>query len=102
MNRRNRGGVGLGVMTALCALLTADRALAQDSLFVSGRSFAAVGNFGQDLGFAPGRTDLRVFLGPDARTTFSGVPPGTYYLRLRGGNDIGGGRASAETVLVVR
>lgn len=55
-----------------------------------------------DVGSAPGRTDFSVFLGPDPLVTFLGVPPGTYYLRVRGGNERGGGRPSAETTLVVR
>ena len=56
----------------------------------------------QDVGLAPGRTDLSVYLGPDSHTSFAGVPSGTYYLRLRGGNEFGGGRPSAEIVMVVR
>ena len=50
---------------------------------------------------APGRTDLSVYLGPDSHTAFAGVPSGTYYLRLRGGNEFGGGRPSQEIRLVV-
>lgn len=61
----------------------------------------AASNFVLDVGLAPGRTDLSIGLGPDTRTSFPGVPSGTYYLRLRGGNEIGGGRASDEIRLVV-
>lgn len=53
------------------------------------------------MGFAPGRTDLSLFLGPEPFARFSGVTPGTYYLRLRGGNEVGGGRASHAVVVRV-
>jgi hypothetical protein len=54
-----------------------------------------------DVGLASGRTDLSVALGPGPSAFFSGVPSGTYYLRLRGGNGFGGGRPSQEIRLVV-
>jgi len=54
-----------------------------------------------DIGLAPGRTDLSVLLGPDSRASFAAVPPGVYYLRLRGGNEFGGGRPSSEIRVVV-
>lgn len=54
-----------------------------------------------DVGLAPGRTDLSIALGPGPSAFFAGVPSGTYYLRLRGGNEFGGGRPSAEVRLVV-
>ena len=54
-----------------------------------------------DAGLAPGRTDLQVRLGADPRVTFAGVPSGVYYLRVRGGNEFGGGRPSDELRLVV-
>lgn len=40
---------------------------------------------------------------PPTITTFraAGVPAGTYYLRLRGGNEVGGGRPSNEVRVVV-
>lgn len=58
-------------------------------------------HFVLDVGLAPGRADLSVYLGPDSHTAFAGVPSGTYYLRLRGGNEFGGGRPSTEIRLVV-
>lgn len=58
-------------------------------------------HFVLDVGLAPGRTDLSVYLGPDSHASFAGVPSGTYYLRLRGGNEFGGGRPSQEVTLVV-
>jgi hypothetical protein len=54
------------------------------------------------VGLAPGRTDLSVFMGWEPNATFFDVPPGTYYLRVRGGNLIGGGQPSAEIVVRVR
>lgn len=53
------------------------------------------------VGFAPGRTDVQAYLGPDATFHAVGVPAGTYYLRLRGGNEVGGGRPSNEVRIVV-
>jgi hypothetical protein len=55
-----------------------------------------------DAGFAPGQTALSVFHhGPEGHATFTGVPAGTYYVRVRGGNLVGGGRPSAEVAIVV-
>ena len=33
--------------------------------------------------------------------TVAGVPPGRFYVRVRGGNAFGGGRPSAEAVVTV-
>jgi hypothetical protein len=68
---------------------------------VSWTNVGGASSFVLDVGFAPGRTDLSVSLGPDARVTFSNVPSGTYYLRVRGANESGPGTASAERMLVV-
>ncbi|MCC6987390.1 MAG: hypothetical protein IT181_00230 [Acidobacteria bacterium] len=62
---------------------------------------AAASQFVLDVGVAPGRTDLSLFLGPENHASFAGVPSGVYYLRVRGGNEFGGGRASDEVRLVV-
>jgi len=64
-------------------------------------NIGAASGFVLDVGLAPGRTDLSLFLGPEPFARFSGVPPGTYYLQLRGGNEIGGGRPSPEIVVRV-
>lgn len=61
----------------------------------------AASGFVLDVGFAPGRTDLQVYLGPDAQFAAQAVPPGVYYLRVRGANGYGGGRPSNEIRLVV-
>ncbi len=58
-------------------------------------------HFVLEAGFAPGRTDLSLYLGPDTPVTFLGVPSGTYYLRLRGGNEFGGSLPSEELMVVV-
>lgn len=65
------------------------------------QNVGAASHFVLDVGLAPGRTDLSIYLGPDSHTSFAGVPSGTYYLRLRGGNEFGGGRPSQEVTLVV-
>lgn len=68
---------------------------------LSWTNVGAASHFVLDVGLAPGRTDLSVPLGSDSHTAFAGVPPGIYYLRLRGGNEMGGGRPSQEFRLVV-
>jgi len=69
---------------------------------LSWTNIGAASSFVADVGYAPGRTDLSVPLGADPQTVFTGVPPGRYYVRIRGGNIHGGGRPSAEAVVVVR
>lgn len=54
-----------------------------------------------EAGFAPNRTALAVTLGPEGTATFTDVPAGTYYVRVRGGNKFGGGRPSSELTVVV-
>lgn len=64
-------------------------------------NIGAASQFVLDVGFAPGRTDAQIYLGPDSHVSFANVSSGIYYLRLRGGNEFGGGRASNEIQLVV-
>lgn len=61
----------------------------------------AAAGFVLDAGAASGRTDVTAYLGPDPRAVFTNVPPGTYYVRIRGGNEFGGGRPSGEIRVVV-
>lgn len=68
---------------------------------LSWTNVGAASHFVLDVGLARGRTDLSVFVGTEPRASFAGVPPGSYYLRLRGGNEFGGGRPSAEIRVVV-
>lgn len=54
-----------------------------------------------DAGIGSGRTDLTVPVGATTQVSFANVPAGTYYLRVRGGNRMGGGRPSNEVRVVV-
>lgn len=72
-----------------------------NSVSLSWVNVGAASQFVLDVGLAPGRTDFSLFLGPENRASFAGVPSGIYYLRVRGGNEVGGGRASDELRLVV-
>lgn len=69
---------------------------------LSWTNVGAASNFVLDVGVGPGRTDLSVLVGTEPRAVFVGVPPGTYYVRVRGGNEFGGGRPSQETQVVIR
>jgi len=54
-----------------------------------------------EAGTTPGSSAVTMWLGVDPHLTIPDVPPGTYYLRLRGGNEFGGGRPSDELRIVV-
>lgn len=84
-----------GPPRALAATVTGN------AVSLSWQNVGAASHFVLDVGLAPGRTDLSVPLGVEPRVSFSGVPPGVYYLRVRGGNEFGGGRASGELRIVV-
>ncbi len=92
----------LAVLTAPGAPQDLTATAAGSTVSVSWINIGGASSFVLDVGFAPGRTDLSVSLGPAARATFANVPPGTYYLRMRGANESGPGNPSAETTLVVR
>lgn len=70
-------------------------------LALSWTNVGGASGFVLDVGFGSGRTDLRIDLGPDPSFHAVAVPPGAYYLRIRGGNELGGGRASSEIRVVV-
>jgi hypothetical protein len=56
-----------------------------------------------EAGSAPGLADLAVLtLGPAASYAAAGVPPGTYYVRVRAMNAAGSGPPSAEAAVVIR
>lgn len=95
------GSARLNVFTAPGPPRALAAAVTGHDVALSWTNVGAASGFVLDVGLAPGRTDLSVYLGPDPHTSFSGVPSGTYYLRLRGGNLIGGGRPSQEIQLVV-
>lgn len=56
-----------------------------------------------EVGSAPGLKDLLTVetLSPVFTRTFAGVPPGRYYVRLRGANSWGLGAATSDLVVVV-
>jgi hypothetical protein len=59
--------------------------------------------FSVEAGSGPGLSDLATLTVPSATTlTVPGVPPGTYFVRLRAWNDIGPSVPSNEIVVVVR
>jgi len=59
-------------------------------------------SFELEAGFAPGRTDLRIALGSNTGAEFDGVPAGTYYVRVRGVNELGPGIVSDAITVVVQ
>lgn len=54
-----------------------------------------------DVGLAPGRTDAAIYLGTNTNVIFADPQSGTFYLRVRAGNRMGGGRPSQEVRVVV-
>lgn len=54
-----------------------------------------------DIGVEPDRTHFSYFVGPSTHIVFANVPPGTYFVRVRAGNKMGGGRPSQEIRVVV-
>jgi hypothetical protein len=108
---RRVDAAGERVTHAACSiqLLTAPGAprdvrasVAGRNLTLSWTNIGAASSFVLDVGFAPGRTNLSLHLDSTPFAIFQDVPPGTYYLRLRGGNIHGGGRPSAEVAVTVR
>lgn len=100
--RVSKAACPVQVLTAPGAPRAVQANAAGRNLTLTWTNIGGASNFVLDVGFAPGRTDLSLFLGPTAFATFSNVPPGTYYLRMRGGNIHGGGRPSAEIAVTIR
>lgn len=100
---------GSGVSCAAVRVLTAPGPPRNLRASVTGRgdvdvswtNVGGAGGFVLEVGYGPGRRDLQLFLDADATERFTNVPPGTYYLRVRGGNVFGGGRLSDEIQVVV-
>lgn len=99
--------VGYGC-TARAFLLQPPVAPATPQATVNGRTVsftwtlagdATSGEF--EFGFAPGQRAGAIAVGGATTLTIPGVPPGTYYLRLRGVNDLGAGKASSDVRVVV-
>ena len=101
VNLGNDYGVGLSLVTAPGAPRAFSATTMRHDVTLDWANVGAASHFVLDVGLAPDRTDLSVFLGPYSHATFTHVPPGTYYLRLRGGNEFGGGRTSQEIQVVV-
>jgi len=100
---RSTGYCGpLTLLTAPGAPRAVQAAVAGRTVTLAWTNVGAASGFALDVGFAPGRSDLSMSLGPETTATFNAVPPGTYYLRLRGGNAFGGGNPSREIAVTVR
>jgi hypothetical protein len=55
-----------------------------------------------EAGTAPGLSDItNLDVGPTTALTVNGVPPGTYYVRVRAANVTGDSAPSNEAVVVV-
>jgi hypothetical protein len=89
-----------GVPAAPVALRSANDAAGIRFSWSAAQSGAPAASFRLEAGFAPGTTALTI---PVTGTSYvaSGVPPGRFYLRVRGVNAAGPGPASAELVLTV-
>lgn len=61
-----------------------------------------VASFEIEIGTAPGRTDLRVPIGPVTTVSVDDVPAGTYFVRVRGVNELGPGAVSDTLTVSVR
>lgn len=61
-----------------------------------------VAAFEIEIGTAPGRTDLRVPIGPVTTVSVDDVPAGTYFVRVRGVNELGPGVVSETLTVSVR
>jgi hypothetical protein len=57
--------------------------------------------FQLEAGVTPGQYVVRLALGAEPSVTIGGVPPGTYYVRVRAANEAGTGPACAELVVTV-
>ena len=98
---RNNDCPFMAVLTAPGAPKDLNATVLGSAVILTWTNVGGASGFVLDVGFAPGRTDLQIRLGPDARLIMPHVPSGTYFLRLRGGNESGGGRPSSEIRVVV-
>ena len=91
----------LRVLTAPGAPRDVRATVGGNTVSLAWKNVGDASDFVLEAGSASGRTDLVMHLGPATQMSFAGVPPGVYYLRLRGGNAFGGGRPSNEVRVVV-
>ena len=76
---RSSGYCGpLTLLTAPGAPRAVQAAVAGQTVRLTWINVGAASGFALDVGFAPGRTDLLMSLGPETMATFNDVPPGTY------------------------
>ena len=101
VNLGNDGSAGLRLVTAPGAPRAFSATALGHDVTLDWTNVGAASHFVLDVGVGPGRTDASVFLGANTHVIFANVPSGIYYLRLRGGNEFGGGRPSNEIQLVV-
>ncbi len=73
-----------------------------DTVALSWRDPGDVTEFELEFGFAPGQRVGALRLGAAPAITFPGVPPGTYYLRVKAVNEVGASPASNEIRVNVR
>lgn len=93
--------VGISVASAPGAPRRPAATVSGSSVSLRWQNVGSANRFTVDVGVAPGRTDLSFPLGGNSGASFSGVPAGTYYLRVRGSNAFGTGRPSEEFQVVV-
>jgi hypothetical protein len=67
-----------------------------------GQSTATTTRHVIEVGVWAGRTDLTVESGPGTTVAFAGVPPGTYYVRVRAANYTGASAPSNEIAVTVQ
>lgn len=68
---------------------------------LSWTNVGAASSFAVEVGVAPGQTALTAPRSWQPQAAFAAVPPGTYYVRIRGANAFGAGRPSNEVRVVV-
>lgn len=102
VTRTAGAGGRLSLLTAPGAPRDVRATVSGRTVTVSWTNIGGASGFVLEAGLASGRTDLVLHLGPSPHASFVDVPQGTYFLRLRGGNEQGGGRPSPDLVVVVR
>ena len=93
--------LSLALLTAPGAPLNLRANVNGSTVTLSWTNVGDASGFVLDVGLAPGHTTTSVFIGPASTVTFANIPTGTYYVRVRGGNEFGGGHPSAGIAVVV-